>query len=95
MDVFQSLKENDIAERLSLLMVNEGFRVLDEGAAASGDDVDFAMILGTGFAPFRGGPITYARQLGLKHVVDRLGAIGGEEAEIFEPAAGLVSAGSQ
>ena len=91
----QSLKENDIAERLSLLMVNEGFRVLDEGVAASGDDVDLAMILGTGFAPFRGGPITYARQLGLKHVVDRLGAIGGEEAEIFEPAAGLVSAGSQ
>ncbi len=91
----QSLKENDIAERLSLLMVNEGFRVLDEGVAASGDDVDFAMILGTGFAPFRGGPITYAHHLGLEHVVDRLNAIGKSEAEIFEPAAGLVSAASK
>jgi len=90
----QSLKENDIAERLSLLMVNESFRVLDEGVVANGDDVDFGMILGTGFAPFRGGPITYARRLGLGHVVERLTAIAEGDDEIFKPAAGLVSAAS-
>lgn len=90
----QLLKQNDIAERLSLLMVNEGFRVLDEGVATSDDDVDFAMILGTGFAPFRGGPITYAHRLGLEHVVERLNAIGEGDDKIFEPAAGLVSAAS-
>ena len=84
-------KENDIAERLSLLMVNEGFRVLGEGVAESGDDVDFAMILGTGFAPFRGGPIAYAHHLGLDHVAERLDAIGGsrDKDNIFEPAEAL------
>jgi 3-hydroxyacyl-CoA dehydrogenase/enoyl-CoA hydratase/3-hydroxybutyryl-CoA epimerase len=86
------LGENDIAERLSLLMVNEGFRVLGEKVASSEDDIDFAMILGTGFAPFRGGPMTYARRLGLGHVVERLEAIGGEVDEIFEPATALLEA---
>lgn len=87
------LKQNDIAERLSLLMVNEAFRALDEGVATSEDDVDFAMILGTGFAPFRGGPVTYARRLGFDHVRERLEAIGANDDEsdfnVFEPAGRL------
>jgi len=52
-----------IAARLVGLMVTEAERCLSEGIVRSADEVDFAMILGTGFAPFRGGPLTYAETL--------------------------------
>lgn len=54
----------EIAARLAGLMVTESERCLAEGIVASADEVDFAMILGTGFAPFRGGPLAYAATLG-------------------------------
>lgn len=57
------MNEAQIAERLAGLMVAEAKLCLEEGVAASADDVDFAMILGTGFAPFRGGPLTYAESV--------------------------------
>jgi 3-hydroxyacyl-CoA dehydrogenase / enoyl-CoA hydratase / 3-hydroxybutyryl-CoA epimerase len=44
-------------------MAAEAKHCLDEGIAASADDIDFAMIMGAGFAPFRGGPLTYAASL--------------------------------
>ena len=40
-------------------MVDEAHRVLDEQVVETSDDIDFAMIMGTGFAPFRGGPLQY------------------------------------
>lgn len=43
-----------------LLMVNEAARCLEESVVAGPEDVDFGMIMGTGFAPFRGGPLRYA-----------------------------------
>lgn len=45
-------------------MVNEAALCLAEGVVASPDNVDFGMILGTGWAPFRGGPLRYADALG-------------------------------
>src|SRR5437773_7580452 len=36
------------------------------------EDADYGMILGTGFSPFRGGPLRYAEHLGLNKVVDEL-----------------------
>ncbi len=55
------MSRNEISTRLAGLMVDEAKLVLDEGVASSADDIDFAMILGTGFAPFRGGPMTYGK----------------------------------
>lgn len=52
-------KESEIAEHLANLMVEESRRCLDEGVVGDPGDIDLAMILGTGFAPFRGGPATY------------------------------------
>lgn len=51
----------DLATRLADRMSAEAQRCLDEGIAESADDIDLAMILGTGYAPFRGGPLTHAR----------------------------------
>ncbi|MFT4177807.1 MAG: 3-hydroxyacyl-CoA dehydrogenase NAD-binding domain-containing protein [Luteolibacter sp.] len=47
----------DLQQQLALLMTEEAQRCLDEKIAESADDIDLAMILGTGFAPFRGGPL--------------------------------------
>ena len=46
-------------------MVNESFACLREGVVADGDLLDAGMIFGTGFAPFRGGPIHYAKSIGI------------------------------
>jgi 3-hydroxyacyl-CoA dehydrogenase/enoyl-CoA hydratase/3-hydroxybutyryl-CoA epimerase len=59
----QSLEE--ISDRLVLRMLDESFACLREGVVADGDLLDAGMIFGTGFAPFRGGPIHYAKSKGL------------------------------
>ncbi len=59
----KEISRSEISTRLASLMVDESKMVLDEGVASSADDIDFAMILGTGFAPFRGGPMTYGKTL--------------------------------
>jgi 3-hydroxyacyl-CoA dehydrogenase/enoyl-CoA hydratase/3-hydroxybutyryl-CoA epimerase len=46
-------------------MINEAARCLEEGVVATADEVDIGMIFGTGFPPFRGGLVTYARDAGM------------------------------
>lgn len=53
-----------IAHRLILRMVNEAASCLREGIVADSDLLDAGMIFATGFAPFRGGPMNYAKQFG-------------------------------
>ena len=62
----------DLANHLVFLMVNEAARCLEEKVVASPEDADYGMILGTGFAPFRGGPLRFAEHFGLKGVVDKM-----------------------
>ena len=53
-------------------MVNEAARCVEEGVVGSPEDADYGMILGTGFAPFRGGPLRFGEHFGLKRIVDEL-----------------------
>jgi len=62
--------EERLTHRLILLMVNEAARCAEEQVVDSPADADYGMILGTGFAPFRGGPLRFAEHLGLKRVVE-------------------------
>ena len=64
--------DEQVVDRLVLIMVNEAVRCLEEGVVDSPKDVDFGMIMGTGWAPFRGGPISYCDNEGAKNVVTRL-----------------------
>lgn len=57
-----------ISDRLVLRMLNESFACLREGVVANGDLLDAGMIFGTGFAPFRGGPIHYAKSQGIQEL---------------------------
>src|SRR5204863_8993970 len=75
---------DDLPIRLIFLMVNEAARCLEEGVVGSPEDADYGMILGTGFAPFRGGPLRFAEHFGLKKVVDELERLAQAE-EKFSP----------
>nr|WP_170131763.1 3-hydroxyacyl-CoA dehydrogenase NAD-binding domain-containing protein [Aquicella lusitana] len=59
---------DEISNRLVLRMLNESFACLREGVVADGDLLDAGMIFGTGFAPFRGGPIHYAKSQGISEL---------------------------
>lgn len=71
----------EMTDRLILPMIDACLECLRQGVVADEDVVDGAMIFGAGFAPFRGGPIHYAREAGaqtLKTRMDELAAIHGE-----------------
>ena len=78
------LNEEELAHRLMFLMVNEAARCVEEGVVGSPEDADYGMILGTGFAPFRGGPLRFAEHFGLKEVVEELERLARTE-EKFTP----------
>ncbi len=65
------LASETIQDLLPLIMVDEAARCLREEVAESPKDVDFAMIMGTGWAPFRGGPLRYADSLEPGVALDR------------------------
>jgi 3-hydroxyacyl-CoA dehydrogenase/enoyl-CoA hydratase/3-hydroxybutyryl-CoA epimerase len=64
-----NLREDELAHRLIFLMVNEAARCVEEKVVDTPGDADYGMILGTGFAPFRGGPLRFAEHFGLKKIV--------------------------
>ena len=69
-------------DRLMLPMSNVCVACLREGIVDNADVVDGAMIFGTGYAPFRGGPLNYARTRGPENVVS---ALARARAEIRRP----------
>jgi 3-hydroxyacyl-CoA dehydrogenase/enoyl-CoA hydratase/3-hydroxybutyryl-CoA epimerase len=81
---------DDLArERMVCLMVNEAAACLAEGLAPSADVIDLAMVLGTGWAPHRGGPLRYADDRGCRDVVDTLENLARHHGRRFEPCAEL------
>ena len=65
-------------------MVNEAARCVEEGVVDSPEDADYGIILGTGFAPFRGGPLRFAEHFGLRKTVEELERLAGTEVK-FTP----------
>ena len=74
-----------ISDRLILALVNESVACLREDIIASPDLLDAAVIFGTGFAPFRGGPVEYARQQGVAKIVKRLDELALQFGARFKP----------
>ena len=81
----------DLEDRLVLALANECAAVLREGIVADADLVDAGVIFGSGFAPFRGGPITYARKRGIDVVVSRLEELTKAYGSRFTPDKGWTS----
>jgi 3-hydroxyacyl-CoA dehydrogenase/enoyl-CoA hydratase/3-hydroxybutyryl-CoA epimerase len=76
-----------LSSRMVLLMINEAVRCLEERIVSAPEDVDFAMIMGTGFAPFRGGPLRYADSIGAANLVKQMDAFVKAGAPHFTPCA--------
>jgi 3-hydroxyacyl-CoA dehydrogenase/enoyl-CoA hydratase/3-hydroxybutyryl-CoA epimerase len=75
----------DIEDRLFLPMLDACASCLRRGIVGSQDEVDAAMIFATGFAPFRGGPMHYARTRGHPEIAAALELLQGRHGERFTP----------
>ena len=84
----QTAPPADLIDRLILVLVNECVACLRERVVEELDLVDAAVIFGTGFAPFRGGPLTYARNRGIDDVIARLKELAARQGPRFTPDAG-------
>jgi 3-hydroxyacyl-CoA dehydrogenase/enoyl-CoA hydratase/3-hydroxybutyryl-CoA epimerase len=78
-------------DRLILPMLNACVACLREGVVGEADVVDGAMIFGTGFAPFTGGPMHYARKRGIEEIVRTLTELQSAHGPRFEPDEGWVA----
>jgi 3-hydroxyacyl-CoA dehydrogenase/enoyl-CoA hydratase/3-hydroxybutyryl-CoA epimerase len=78
----------EMIDRLILPMSNVCVACLREGIVDNPDTVDGAMIFGTGYAPFRGGPLNYARARGAENVASTLRALAQKFGGRFTPDAG-------
>ncbi|AOY63803.1 3-hydroxyacyl-CoA dehydrogenase NAD-binding domain-containing protein [Xanthomonas citri pv. glycines] len=78
----------DLEDRLILPLLNEAVACLHDGVVADADLLDAGVIFGTGFAPFRGGPIQYIRSVGADALLERLQALQARYGERFAPRPG-------
>ncbi len=62
--------DEEILERCLLPLMNEGFRILEEGVAMRPGDIDVVWTSGYGFPRYRGGPMFHAQTIGLKALLD-------------------------
>jgi 3-hydroxyacyl-CoA dehydrogenase / enoyl-CoA hydratase / 3-hydroxybutyryl-CoA epimerase len=82
---------DEMIDRLILPMSNVCIACLREGIVDNPDMVDGAMIFATGYAPFRGGPLNYARTRGVENIVSTLRALAEKLGERFTPDPGWES----
>ncbi len=78
-------KDNDIADRLILPMLNACVECYREGVITDLDQLDGTMIFAAGFAPFRGGPIHYARNRGIDDITSKLEMFADKYGDRFKP----------
>lgn len=76
---------DDLQDRLLLPLVNEAVAVLRQGIVDDPDLVDAGVIFGAGFAPFRGGPLQYARSRGVDAIIARLQELQSTHGDRFAP----------
>jgi len=78
----------DLEDRLILPLLNEAVAALHEGVVEDADLLDAGVIFGTGYAPFRGGPIQTIREVGVEALLARLQALQARYGDRFAPRAG-------
>jgi 3-hydroxyacyl-CoA dehydrogenase/enoyl-CoA hydratase/3-hydroxybutyryl-CoA epimerase len=78
----------DLEDRLMLPLLNEAVAALHDGVVADADLLDAGVIFGTGFAPFRGGPIQYVRDTGADALVAKLRVLQARYGDRFAPRPG-------
>ena len=79
---------DDLEDRLILPLLNEAVACLHDGVVSDVDLLDAGVIFGTGFAPFRGGPMQHIRATGADALLARLQALQAKYGNRFAPRAG-------
>ncbi|RNF84966.1 3-hydroxyacyl-CoA dehydrogenase NAD-binding domain-containing protein [Montanilutibacter psychrotolerans] len=79
---------SDLEDRLILPLINEAVACLHDGVVSDADLLDAGVIFGTGFAPFRGGPIQYVRETGADALLERLKTLHARYGDRFAPRQG-------
>jgi len=79
---------DDLEDRLVLPLLNEAVSCLHDGVVSDADLLDAGVIFGTGFAPFRGGPIQYIRSIGAANLKAKLETLAARHGERFTPRPG-------
>jgi 3-hydroxyacyl-CoA dehydrogenase len=82
----RQISTDEIVDRCTLALVNEGARILEEGIALRAVDIDIIYINGYGFPAYRGGPMWYADTLGLDKIYDRILQFQEQHGELWQPA---------
>lgn len=82
--------DRDIKDRTVIAMVNEAARCIEEKVVSSPEYLDMAMIMGTGFPPFRGGVLKYADELSLSYIIAQLKNFESAYGPRFNPATSLI-----
>ncbi|MBU1903304.1 MAG: 3-hydroxyacyl-CoA dehydrogenase, partial [Proteobacteria bacterium] len=77
---------DEIVDAMLALGINEAALMMEQGICDRPQDMDLAMIYGTGFPPYRGGILRYADTLGLKTVYDKLLELEKQYGIRFKPA---------
>ncbi|MDH5233128.1 MAG: 3-hydroxyacyl-CoA dehydrogenase NAD-binding domain-containing protein, partial [Gammaproteobacteria bacterium] len=78
----------ELADRMIGRMLNEAVACLREGVVADEEQLDAGVIFGTGFAPFRGGPMNYINHQGVKDMIHKLQELEKSHGNLFQPDAG-------
>jgi len=76
--------QDEATKRLTYSLVNEGAQILDDGIAQRAGDIDVIYVYGYGFPAYRGGPMGYADEQGLKNVVADLEKYGQTPAPLLK-----------
>ena len=95
----REVTDHEVLERLLYPMVNEGAKILDEGIAVRGSDIDVVWVNGYGWPLYRGGPMFWADQIGLAEIVGKIRgyseSLGGRHWELSPLLARLADEGGQ
>ena len=81
----KDISKNELLDRCLLIMINEAARCLEENIVQDANTINFAMITGTGFPPYKGGLLSYANDLGLEYIVKTLKKLQEEQGLRFKP----------
>jgi len=84
----RSIDEEEIFKRCIYALVNEGAKILEEGIALRSKDIDVTYVYGYGFPVYRGGPMFFADQMGLRNVLSDIERFRDEgvNGNVWEPA---------
>ncbi len=82
----RKIGDQEIVERCTYPMINEGAKILAEGKAQRASDIDIVWIYGYGWPVYRGGPMFYADTVGLKTVLEKLREFEAKFGDDFKPA---------